>query len=146
MTANDFVPLINGRAHDWASITLCYANVIVAGITAIKYGETRDKQDNYGLGSRPVSRGYGQVKATSNITMLAEEVAALEKIAPNGDITLLPPTDVVVSFIPIGSTEIATHILKNFEFKENARDMKAGDMGIEVSMECIVSHINWGKQ
>lgn len=145
MTGNDFVPLINGRAHDWASITLKYANVIVAGITAIKYGETRDKQDNYGLGSRPVSRGYGQVKATASITILAEEVAALEKIAPNGDITMLPPTDVPICFIPIGSTEITTHTLKNFEFKENSRDMKAGDMGIEVTCEGVVSHIIWGK-
>ena len=145
MTANDLTPLVNGRAHDWASITIQYANVMVAGITAINYGETRDKNDNYGLGSRPVSRGYGQVKATASITILAEEVAALERIALNGDITLLPPTDVIVLFIPIGSTQVKKHVLHNFEFKANSRDAKAGDMGIEVQIDAIVSHINWNE-
>ena len=141
--ANEGIPLINGKAHDWASIEFGYTGVVVTGVTAIKYGETRDKNDNYGLGTRPTSRGYGQVKSTASITMLAEEVAALEAVAPGGDITKLPPTDVPILFIPVGSTTVTKHVLKNFEFKENGRDAKTGDTGIEVSMECIVSHIIW---
>jgi hypothetical protein len=144
--ANESIPLINGKAHDWASIEFGYKGVVVSGVTAIKYGETREKKDNYGLGTRPVSRGYGQVSATASITMLAEEVAALESASPNGDITLLPPVDVNVLFIPVGSTVATKHVLRNFEFKENGRDAKAGDTGIEVPMECIISDIDWGKK
>jgi hypothetical protein len=141
--AYEGIPLINGKAHDWASIEFSYGTSPVVGITAIQYGETREKKDNYGLGVRPVSRGYGQVAATASITLLAEEVKALEDIAPNGDITALPPVDVKVLYIPVGSIAVTKHILKNFEFKENSRDTKAGDTGIEVSIECIVSHIKW---
>ena len=137
------IPLINGRAHDWVSVELGYSGVVVAGITAIDYGENRAKQNNYGLGARPVSRGYGQVTAKASITMLAEEVAALEAVAPGGDVTKLPPVDVPVLFIPIGSTAVTKHVIKNFEFTNNERNMKAGDMGIEVPLEGICSHIEW---
>lgn len=137
------IPLINGVAHAYADIKMPIMGVGMGGVTAISYSQTREKQDNYGLGDVPVSRGYGQRKATASITMLAESVAILEKGAPNGDITLYPPFDIPVVYIPEGSTNFTTHVIKNFEFTKNGRDSKAGDMGIEVQLEGICSHINF---
>lgn len=137
------IPLINGVAHAYADIKMPIMGVAVGGITAISYSQEREKQDNRGMGDVPVSRGYGPRRAEASITMLAESVAILEAGAPNRDITMYPPFDIPVVFVPEGSTNITTHVIKNFEFTKNGRDTKTGDMGIEVQLPGICSHVNF---
>lgn len=136
-------PLINGTSHSWADIVVNILGVPVAGITAVKYDDKQDKQDNYGAGNMPVSRGRGKIQCTASVTLASEEILYLQKAAPNKRIQEIAPFDIVVSFIPIGSTNITTDILKNCEFKTNARDVKEGDMKVETELELIVSHIVW---
>ncbi len=137
------VPLINGREYAWGDVIINIGGVVIIGVTAIDYDEDQVKEDNYGQGTVPVSRGYGREKATASVTMYASEVEGLMDRAPSGKLTKYGVFEVIVQFM-VG-TDIKTHVLKNVEFTKNARSMKEGDTKIEVQLPLICSHIIWKK-
>lgn len=138
--AIELEPLINGREYGWADIVVNIGGVPVTGIRAIKYDEEMEKENIYGAGRNPVSRGYGRVKSTASITLLAGTVMALKAKAPKGQLFRIAPFSVTVSYQPDAGA-IVTHILKNSEFKKSAFDWKEGDMSKEIELELIISHI-----
>lgn len=133
-------PLINGREYGWADIFTNIGGVPVTGIRAIKYDEEMEKENIYGAGRNPVSRGYGRVKSTASVTLLMGTVMALRAKAPKGQLFRIAPFSITVSYQPEAGP-IVTHILKNAEFKKNTFDWKEGDMSKEVELELIISHI-----
>ncbi|MPM44767.1 hypothetical protein SDC9_91448 [bioreactor metagenome] len=139
----DFVPLVNGKAHEWADITLILFGSPIAGITAISYKNKREKENNYGAGSNPVSRAYGNRVPEASITLLAEEVAAIEAQAPDGDITRVGPFPIIVAYQPAGTLDVVTHTILDAEFTEDGRDVKQGDKKIEVQLPLIISGIKF---
>lgn len=138
--ALEFEPLINGREYGWADIVCNIGGVPVTGITAIKYGEEMEKENVYGAGRNPVSRGYGRVKSTASITLLSGTVLALKAKAPKGQLHRLAPFPITVSYQP-DAGPMVTHILKNCEFKKTEFDWKEGDMSKAIDFELIISHI-----
>lgn len=143
MVRNDIIPLINGVAHDWASISLIVAGAPITGVTKIEYSDEVAVENNYGVGQKPVSRGYGQYSATCKITLLGETAAALEKIAPDGRLQNLGRFPIIVSFLPPGVATATVHRILGCEFKSNSRSAAAGDTKIEVEYELIVTEIKW---
>lgn len=135
-------PLINGESYSWGSISCNILRNPVAGITAIDYSEDQEIEDFYGAGNYPVSRGYGKIKSTGAVTLLMEEVEALQKAAPGGRLQAIPAFDVIVSFLQVNGT-VVTHKLRNCQFKKNERTMKSGDMSFEVKLDLVISHIDW---
>jgi len=138
--ALELEPLINGREYGWADIVVNIGGVPVTGIRAIKYDEEMEKENIYGAGRNPVSRGYGRIKSTASITLLSGTVMALKAKAPKGQLFRIAPFPVTVSYQP-DAGPIVTHILKNCEFKKSAFDWKEGDMSKEIELELIISHI-----
>ncbi|GAA4156616.1 hypothetical protein GCM10022217_15800 [Chryseobacterium ginsenosidimutans] len=138
--AIELEPLINGREYGWADIVVNIGGVPVTGIRAIKYDEEMEKENIYGAGRNPVSRGYGRVKSTASVTLLLGTVMALKSSAPKGQLFRIAPFSVTVSYQPEAGP-IVTHILKNCEFKKSAFDWKEGDMSKEIELELIISHI-----
>lgn len=138
--ALELEPLINGREYGWADIVVNIGGVPVTGIRAIKYDEEMEKENIYGAGRNPVSRGYGRVKSTASITLLSGTVMALKAKAPKGQLFRIAPFPITVSYQPEAGP-IVTHILKNCEFKKSAFDWKEGDMSKEIELELIISHI-----
>lgn len=135
--------LINGEAHSWSQITINLLGRKVAGVTAINYTETQAIENNYGAGNYPVSRGYGNVEYTASITLNAEEVEALQDAVPSGRLQDIPETDIVVAYIPKGSTQIRTHILRAAKMTDNKREVNQGDTSIPVEIPLIIAGINW---
>lgn len=133
-------PLINGREYGWADITATIGGVPVTGITAIKYGEEMEKENIYGAGRNPVSRGYGRVKSTASITLLSGTVFALKSKAPKGQLHRIAPFPITVSYQP-DAGPMVVHVLKNCEFKKTEFDWKEGDMSKPIELELIISHI-----
>lgn len=133
-------PLINGREYGWADIVVNIAGVPLTGIRSIKYGEEMEKENVYGAGRHPVSRGYGRVKTTASITLLSGTVMALRAKAPKGQLHRIAPFPIVVSYQPEAGPMV-THVLKNCEFTKNEFDWKEGDMYKEIELPLIVSHI-----
>lgn len=138
--ALELEPLINGREYSWADIVVNIGGVPVTGIVAIKYDEEQEKENVYGAGRNPVSRGYGRVKATASITLLSGTVMALKAKAPKGQLHRIAPFSVTVNYQP-ENQPLVTHILKNAEFKKTAFDWKEGDMYKEIELELLISHI-----
>ena len=135
-------PLINGTAYAWSQVELRIFNQAVAGVVDIKYDDMQQMQDNKGAGEFPVSRGYGNIEAKASITLEMAEVEALQAAAPQGRINKIPEFDIVVSYLPEGGV-IKSHTLHNCRFKGNKRELKSGDMTINVELELQVSHISW---
>ena len=133
-------PLINGREYGWADIVTTIGGVPVTGITAIKYGEEMEKENIYGAGRNPVSRGYGRVKSTASITLLSGTVFALKSKAPKGQLHRIAPFPITVSYQP-DAGPMVVHVLKNCEFKKTEFDWKEGDMSKHIELELITSHI-----
>ena len=138
--AIEFEPLINGREYGWADIQCVIASVPVTGITAIKYETEMEKENIYGAGRNPVSRGYGRNKATASITLLSGTIMALQSSAKNGQLERIAPFPITVCYQPEAGP-IVTHILKNCEFKKTTFDWKEGDMSKEIELELIISHV-----
>jgi hypothetical protein len=136
----DFTPLINGREYGWGDIAVNIAATSVTGIKAIKYEEDQEKENIYGAGRNPISRGYGRVKTTGSITLLSATVFAMQAVAPKGKLHNIAPFPIVVSYQP-ETGPIVKHILKNCEFKKTTFDWKEGDMSKDIELELVISHI-----
>lgn len=135
-------PLVNGSSYSWSQVELRIFNLPVNGITAIKYDEKQEVQDNFGAGNRPVSRGYGKIEASGSVTLEMAEVEALQAATVDGSLMSIPEFDIIVSYIPVGG-KIVSHTLNNCRFKSNSRELKSGDMTIETELELQISHITW---
>ena len=138
--AVEFEPLINGREYGWSDIVVNIGGVAVTGIRAVKYSEEMEKENVYGAGRNPVSRGYGRVKTTASITLLSGTIMALKAKAPNGQLFRIAPFNIVVNYQP-DAGPMVTHVLKNCEFIKNEFDWKEGDMSKEIELELVISHI-----
>ncbi|PDS26473.1 hypothetical protein [Flavobacterium branchiophilum] len=136
----DFTPLINGREYGWGDIVVNISATSITGIRAIKYEEDQEKENIYGAGRNPVSRGYGRVKTTGSITLLSATVFAMQAVAPKGKLHNIAPFPIVVSYQP-ETGPIVKHILKNCEFKKTTFDWKEGDLHKEIELELVISHI-----
>jgi len=137
------MPLINGKAYAWSSISLMIDGVIENAVTKITYSDTVDKENGYGAGQMPTDRADGNYEAKCSITLKAVASEAIAAKSPNGRIQDYGVFAVVVQYL-VGTVR-KTHIIHNCEFKNNGRDVSQGDKKIETEHELVVSHITWFK-
>jgi len=135
--------LINGIATSWSSITGVVAGVLVNGFTEINYNKEVEKTDNYGAGSKAVSRSYGKETFSGDITLHSDEVEALTNAAPNRDITQIAPFDITITSLAFPGAAPVRNVLRGCEFKNNGRAMKQGDAVFEVKLELIIADIEY---
>jgi len=104
-------------------------------------GTKRKKKNNYGFGSEPISRGYGQTTYEGSITIYYDELKRLAAAAPNGDITKLPPFSIIVIFegAAIG---VSKETLTNVEFLKDPFASNTGDTSIKVQVPLIIGGID----
>ena len=133
--------LINGKAYDWSQIIATINGTELNGVSAINYEETQEKANNYGTGSRPISRGRGRVEPTASITLDMTEVEKLTDSAPNRSLLEIPAFDVTITFENVG--KVVTHVIKNCEFLNNVRGLEEGATGTSVELNLLPSHIVW---
>ena len=139
----DFVPNINGRAYDWASLRAQLLGQTIAGITALSYEDMQEKVNNHGAGTMPVSRGYGKYEAKGSLTLEMKELERIQAaLPPGGRIQDIPPFPVIASFVN-PSNQLVTHTLHNCEFTGQKRELKTSDTNVEIELDLIVSHISW---
>jgi len=135
------IPLINGRAYDFTQILVKILGAPVASVSAISYTEEQAKENNFGAGSRPVSRGQGAINASASVTMSMNDVEAIRDVALNGSLLAIEPFDIEVSYL--NSQKVVTHILKNCEFTDDGVEASQDDKDISRSFNLVVSHIKY---
>ena len=133
-------PIINGINYSWANITLNLFGVPVVGITKIDYKRKQKKENNYGIGSQPVSRGYGNYEYEGSIELYLDEWKRIIAAAPNRDPLLIPPFDIQVVYA--GRGIIADKdVLKAVEFTEDNFTANQGDTKLMVTIPIVIGLI-----
>lgn len=136
--------LINkfGRVAGWNSITTTILGRDLEGITELQYDDAVAKENVYGAGPMPVGRGHGNYEAKASISLLKEEVVALQlSLQPGKRLTDIAPFDINVSYEYDGV--IYKDRIRNVEFTGNSVDVKQGDGKIATKFDLIVTHIDW---
>jgi hypothetical protein len=133
-------PLINGINYSWANVNLVLFGVPVVGITKIDYKRKQKKENNYGVGSQPVSRGYGNYEYEGSIELYLDEWKRIIAAAPNRDPLSIAPFDIQVTFSGRGLTA-ETDVLKSCEFMEDNFTASQGDTKLMVTVPLIIGAI-----
>lgn len=138
------IPLINGVLYSWAEVVVTIAGVPVTGITAIEYGDKQDVSNRYGAGRYPVGRSKGRITSSGKMTLYLEEIEAIQRTVPNGRLQDVALFDVQVSYLKEEGSPIVIDRVRNCTMLDNMRKLKEGDTGVEVEVELLPSHIEWG--
>ena len=134
--------LVNGINYSWANITLNLFGNPVFGITKIKYTRKQKKENNYGFGSDPVSRGYGNKEYDASIDLYMDEWKNIIAAAPDRDPFEIPPFDIQVVFGQINDLDSDKDVLRACEFTEDGFDASQGDTKLIVTVPLIVGKID----
>ncbi len=133
-------PLINGINYSWANVTLVLFGVPVVGITKIDYNRKQKKENNYGFGTQPVSRGYGNYEYEGKLEMYLDEWKRIIAAAPQRDPLLIAPFDIQVTYSGRGVLA-ETDRLKAVEFLEDPMSASQGDTKLMVTIPLIIGAI-----
>lgn len=136
---------INGRTYDWGMIRVGIGGVPTMNCTAIDYSDDQEVVAVYAGGRLPVGYGKGRITCAATITLLMEDVAALQSSAPNGRLQDIAPFSVTVSYLHPDTNKVHTDILKGCVMTGNSRSWSEGDAGKTVQIPLLVSAIKWGK-
>lgn len=132
--------LINGVSYGWANLNFVVGGIPIVGITKIAYKKDQIKENIYGAGSQPVSRGYGNKTYEGSITIKREELQRLIIGAPNADIANYAPFDIPVIASGTGVTPIKD-TLKAVEFKGFDMTANQGDTSVDIELELVIGEI-----
>lgn len=130
--------VINNVAYSWSMIKLSSTALAIdegsttlLGVSGIKWNKARKIESNYGLGGRPVSRGFGNLSFSASITMDYETQQTLR--STYGSLMDIGEFDLIVSFSnPHGSDdwESTTVTLKGCIFSEDGMESQQDDTNI----------------
>ncbi|NBR15169.1 MAG: hypothetical protein EBU01_11430 [Crocinitomicaceae bacterium] len=136
------IPFINGKQHAWASVSVNILGRTLTGITSISFGHKKNKENLYGAGDEPIARGDGNKEYEPvKFSVYQFEAEGIEKVAPLGDITSIPPFEIVVQFKETLNSPKKTYVIQNNEFTMDMRDLKQGDTKSIVNLETICAGI-----
>jgi hypothetical protein len=134
-------PLINGINYSWANISLVLFGVPVVGIAKIDYKKKQKKENNYGAGSQPISRGYGNYEYEGTIDIYQDEWKRIIAAAPDRDPSKIAPFDIQVTFSGRGLVT-EKDVLRACEFTEDSMSASQGDTKLMVSVPLIIGSID----
>lgn len=140
--AYGLIPLINGKQHEYADITVNILGVPFITIKSIDYSDEQEMKNVYGAGNRVIGRIYGNFTPTATIKMLAKEVESLQAVAIGGVIQNIPEFNIIVTYTDPAMVPVK-HVLRNCRFMKNGRTSASGDGEIEVELPLIISHVEF---
>lgn len=140
LTANKtwHMAIINNVAYSWSMITLSSTalgidegSTTLEGVSAIKWSKKRKVESNYGMGGRPVSRGFGNITYTASITMDYATQQLLRSVY--GSLLEIGEFDLIISFAnPMAGEDwtTTTVTLKGCIFTEDCLESQQDDTNI----------------
>jgi hypothetical protein len=134
-------PLINGVNYSWANVKLILFGVPVVGITKISYKTKQKKENQYGAGYEPISRGYGNKEYEGSIEIYTDELKNIIASAPNRDLMAIPPFNIQVVFEDAANGFLTQDSLLMCEFTEEGLDASQGDTKLLVSLPLVIGKI-----
>ena len=134
--------LVNGTSYDYTKISVILAGTPVLEVTEINYTQDQEKENNFGTGVLPVSRGQGERNSSGSIGLAMNEVEVLRDAAPpNGSLLDLPAFDIIVVY---GNPQkLVTHRLIKCEFTNDGVETSQGDTSITRSFDLVIGNIHY---
>jgi hypothetical protein len=135
--------VLQGSAISWASVRIPIFNTLPDGILGISYKRTQQMQNEYGQGTEPYQRSYGQREYEASITVTMELLKSIIGASPNNDPSKIPPFSIPIIFVD-AQTEIPTGFidtLTSAQIMGDGFDSKAGDMRTEIELPLIIGGI-----
>lgn len=138
-------PLVNGRAYDWAQVVIRMSNATMPlfGVTSISYSDSLEIENNYGAGSMPTSRGYGNYTAECTLTVTMEEVEKMQAAVPSGRLQDIAEFDLNISYVHPETARIVNHSVRNCRITNNSRELNQNDKQFSIELTLLPSHIEW---
>lgn len=136
---------INGKYRNYASIRITAFGALFTTAKAINYKRTDAIDPVKALGTtKTIGFTQGDENCEGSITLLSEEVDALQKSLPPGkSIQDIPAFPISVSYVGDTGLQVA-HTLIGCKFKENSRGGEAGSNdALSVEIPLFISDINW---
>lgn len=122
--------LINGTAYSWSMIEFRFSNIAgepIMGIKSISWKRSRKLENNYGVGSEPQSRGFGNVTYTASITMDYNAQTTLQRLTSTGKLEDLGDFDLIVAHNHPDSGKTISTVLYKCRFTEDGLDANQDD-------------------
>ena len=132
----DYMIIINNIAYRWSMITLAStalgineSSTVLEGVSGIKWNKKRKIESNYGMGGKPISRGFGNITYTTLTTMNYATQQTLR--SPYGSLMDIGDFDLIFSFsILMTSDDWTTTPLKSCIFDEDCLESQQDDVNI----------------
>lgn len=130
--------IINNVAYSWSMIRFSSTalgiddtDVTLNGVSAVKWNKSRKVESNYGIGGKPVSRGFGNLSYTASITMDYATQQTLRAL--KGSLMDIGEFDLIISFANANGSEdwsTSTITLKGCIFSEDGMESQQDDTNI----------------
>ncbi|WP_165026813.1 hypothetical protein [Dysgonomonas sp. ZJ279] len=125
--------LINGREYEWADIHLNFGGVDIVGFRKVSYKESQEKEAMHAKGRDTRSIQRGNKTVTGSLTFTQSEITAI-RVASAGRSMLDLTVDLIVAYVPEGSSKIVTRVIKGAEFTDIEESMSQGDKFMEIEL------------
>jgi len=136
---------INGKIRNYASVRVTAFGALLTTVKAINYerNDTIDGVKALGV-SKDIGYTQGDEKCSGSITLLTEEVDAIQSSLPKGkSIQDIPPFPISVSYVGDNGMQVA-HALIGCKFTKNARSGEAGSNdALSVEIPLYIADIDW---
>jgi hypothetical protein len=136
------VTLPNGVNESWINLSVILFGVPLIGITKLTVKASQTKENNYGMGAEPVSRGYGRKEYSGTMTVYLDEIKKILSASPNRNLLDIPMFDIPLLFASSRTSPYKV-VLKAVEFMENGIDTSEGDTKILTEIPLAIGGIQW---
>lgn len=127
---------INGKAYDWADITIKFPFGDVEA-QSIEYGDELSKEVVYGQGNMPRGYGVGNYSANCKLSFKLDDWEQVERHYGSGIYKVVIPK-IIVSYANTGSRPRVDEITKVGITKIDNKASQ-GDTSLGVDVECLVA-------
>ena len=131
--------LINGKAYDHTQLEIRLLGGQVFGVQNINYQQEQEKENNFGVGNNPVSRGKGAKNTSVSIELSMNDVEAIRDSVATRNLLDIPAFDINITFL--NEQRVVNHVIKNAEFVNDGVESSVGDKDITRSFDLVASDI-----
>lgn len=130
--------MINGTEYAFEDVKVVLFGRLLTGIVSISYGVNKVYTNIMGMGNRPVKRGRGAKNAENTVVRVTQsELEAFQRALPAGvDITDAAPTNITVSYAPVGGV-ITTDVIPYAQCTGFSKSVSSSDDHMEIDLTFV---------
>lgn len=136
------VTLPNGVNYSWPNQKVIIFGQPLIGITKLTLMEDQVKENNYGMGSEPTSRGYGNKSYTGSMEVYFDELVKIVSQSPGRTINDIGMFNFTVAMLSTRNVPYTIKVM-GAEFTSFGLTSNQGDTKFLVELPLIIGGIKW---